>query len=152
MSRLKELLQKKIERVKLAEMNGDWNTRTIETETEFLLEIKKLIVAYETLSLETLSIEPASVAPEIQLRDDIIRGLLIEILGLKVAGEPVFMLDFNIQNLIEYRKLNINGCKALADFAITDYCYFHLKTAPKKEQEHLFRILNSITNEKQNNR
>ena len=147
MKRLKDLLQKKIDRVRIAEMRKEWNINLIKSETEFLLEIKKLILDFESLKLETLIVEPSHQGPETKMRDDLIRGLLIELLGMKVAGLPLFMLDFNIQRLIEYRKLNIKGSKVLCDMAIRDYCDFHLKTAPAPEKEYLNNILNHLNNE-----
>lgn len=50
-TRINEILQRKIKQVQQAEIEGKWQTKTIEQETEFLILIKALIQENQELSI-----------------------------------------------------------------------------------------------------
>lgn len=146
MNRLKELLHEKIQNVQRAELEQRWSAKTIEKETEFLLLVKNLIEENETLKFEQTTAPPPP--PEIELRDNLIRGLLIEVYGFRIAENAYLLLnDSLLTNLIEYRKLKINGTKALTKTIISDHLRQDIKTAPEFIKEHLSTILNQLEND-----
>ncbi len=146
MTELKKLLYEKIHQVQRAELEQRWSAKTIQKETEFLILVKQLIQENEALKFEQT--QPPPPPQEIEIRDDLIRGLLIEVYSNRIAENAYQVLsESTAERLIEYRNLSIKGTNILIKTILIDHYRQDLKTAPESEKQRISTILNHLEND-----